>query len=67
MVRYEDRPPMIHSRVWIREGSGSPWIKTYMVLKDNRLFVVSNMETVIKFMRAKTKNEAYQMVSEVFR
>ncbi|XP_072377001.1 growth factor receptor-bound protein 14-like isoform X3 [Diabrotica undecimpunctata] len=55
--------PVIFSHVWIRDDKKKIWIKTYMLLRDQRLFISQKIQSLAKFMRT-PKEQALELISE---
>ncbi|CAG9854010.1 unnamed protein product [Phyllotreta striolata] len=62
MVIQEGMCPVIFSHVWIRDDRKKVWIKTFMLLRDQKLFISQKIQTLAKFMR-KPKEQALELVS----
>ncbi|CAG9826216.1 unnamed protein product [Diabrotica balteata] len=53
--------PVIFSHVWIRDDKKKIWIKTYMLLRDQRLFISQKIQSLAKFMRT-PKEQALELL-----
>ncbi|KAG5885091.1 hypothetical protein JTB14_003965 [Gonioctena quinquepunctata] len=62
MVIQEGKCPVIFSHVWVRDDHKKIWTKTYMLLRDQRLFISQKIQSLAKFMRT-PKDQAISMVS----
>ncbi|XP_074030953.1 growth factor receptor-bound protein 14 isoform X2 [Leptinotarsa decemlineata] len=63
MVIQEGKCPVIFSHIWIRDDHKKIWSKTYMLLRDQRLFFSQKIQALAKFMRT-PKDQAISMISE---
>nr|XP_023024812.1 uncharacterized protein LOC111512883 [Leptinotarsa decemlineata] len=60
MVIQEGKCPVIFSHIWIRDDHKKIWSKTYMLLRDQRLFFSQKIQALAKFMRT-PKEQAISM------
>uniref|UniRef100_A0A6P7EY01 Growth factor receptor-bound protein 10-like isoform X4 n=1 Tax=Diabrotica virgifera virgifera TaxID=50390 RepID=A0A6P7EY01_DIAVI len=61
LVIQEGMCPVIFSHIWIRDEKKKIWIKTYMLLRDQRLFISQKIHSLAKFMRM-PKEQALELV-----
>ncbi|XP_056632292.1 growth factor receptor-bound protein 14-like isoform X2 [Diorhabda sublineata] len=63
MVIQEGLCPVIFSHVWIRDERKKNWVKMYMTLRDQMLFISQKIQSLAKFMRT-PKNQAIELILE---
>lgn len=56
---------MIFSYVWVRDERKKQWSKTYLALRDKKLFISQKVSSLAKFFRA-PRSKALEMVSDRF-
>ncbi|XP_018565901.1 growth factor receptor-bound protein 14 isoform X2 [Anoplophora glabripennis] len=63
LISQEGQCPIIFSYVWVRDEHKKTWSKTYMILRDKKLFTSQKVASLAKFFRS-PKNKAIAMISE---